>query len=114
MDYSENLKHEILKILDENNKTISDIKFIRYRDRKYNIDTFFRIADRGYNDGYGTKCVLNIQIVGNDWWIERHEYDGSEWWEYKQLPLEPAEEIIPKIDDVFDKFAIVCGDVEIK
>lgn len=25
-------------------------------------------------------------VVGDDWWLERHEYDGSEWWEFKRLP----------------------------
>lgn len=24
-------------------------------------------------------------------WLERHEYDGSEWWEYKTMPTEPFE-----------------------
>ena len=30
-------------------------------------------------------------VVGNNWWLERHEYDGSEWWEYKQFPVKPEE-----------------------
>jgi hypothetical protein len=25
-------------------------------------------------------------VIGSDWWLERHEYDGSEWWEFKSLP----------------------------
>lgn len=29
-------------------------------------------------------------IVGDDWWMERHEYDGSEWWEFKELPKKPT------------------------
>ena len=24
-------------------------------------------------------------------WVGRHEYDGSEWWEYKRMPTEPFE-----------------------
>lgn len=27
-------------------------------------------------------------LVGDGWWIERAEYDGSEWWEFKTIPTE--------------------------
>ena len=31
--------------------------------------------------------IKNIVIVFEDGtWLERGEYDGSEWWEYKQKP----------------------------
>ena len=26
----------------------------------------------------------DLVVVGDNWWIERHEYDGNEWWEYKE------------------------------
>lgn len=40
-----------------------------------------------YDSGYGcVKIFHNLKLVGKDWWIERHEYDGSEWWEYKTMP----------------------------
>lgn len=25
-------------------------------------------------------------LVGEEWWIERCEYDGAEWWEFKCIP----------------------------
>lgn len=28
-------------------------------------------------------------MAGDDWWLERAEYDGSEWWKFKTLPVEP-------------------------
>ncbi len=39
-------------------------------------------------------CLLNngktfddvIAICGKDFQITKHEYDGSEWWEFKQMP----------------------------
>lgn len=44
-------------------------------------------ADKEYNNGLGGAKVLKFtMIVGKDFWLERHEYDGSEWWEYKELP----------------------------
>lgn len=33
-------------------------------------------------------------VVGCDWWLERHEYDGAESWSYKVLP-EAQEERLP-------------------
>ena len=41
-----------------------------------------------YDDGYGiTEVNMGLKLVGKDFWLERHEYDGSEWWEYKTLPI---------------------------
>ena len=44
-------------------------------------------ANKNYDNGFGGTEVLEVtMIVGKDFWLERHEYDGSEWWEYKELP----------------------------
>ena len=34
---------------------------------------------------------MDLLIVGKDFWLERVEYDGSEWWEFKTMPREPEE-----------------------
>jgi len=26
-------------------------------------------------------------VVWDDWWVEREEYDGSERWNFKELPI---------------------------
>lgn len=50
-------------------------------------DEFAKKANQLYDDGFGGEEVnQDLIIVGKDWWLERHEYDGSEWWEYKTLP----------------------------
>lgn len=36
---------------------------------------------------------MGLIVVGKDFWLERHEYDGSEWWEFKSIPMEPEETI---------------------
>jgi hypothetical protein len=33
---------------------------------------------------------MTLQLVGETFWIERAEYDGSEWWEYKEIPKRPS------------------------
>ena len=37
----------------------------------------------------------DLVVVGDNWWIERRDYDGSEWWEYKEKPKQ-----ISKIKEV--------------
>lgn len=47
-----------------------------------------------YYGGYGrTEVALDLMVVGNNWWLERAEYDGMEWWEFKQMPKKPKKEL---------------------
>jgi len=39
-----------------------------------------------YYNSYGTQELFGIVWMNNGDWLERHEYDGSEWWEYKTCP----------------------------
>ena len=41
-----------------------------------------------YDPSWGCEYIpRNLVVVGPDWWLERHEYDGSEWWEFKRVPV---------------------------
>lgn len=41
---------------------------------------------------YGSGFVAtDLVVVGKNWWLERGEYDGSEWWEYKESPKQVDE-----------------------
>lgn len=50
---------------------------------------FTEIAkDIEYDEDYGSnKIPLDLVVVGKDWWLERSEYDGSEWWSLKKQPV---------------------------
>lgn len=62
--------------------------------KKTSWDAFKKVADFDYESGFGAHEINDsLIIVGVDWWLERHEYDGSEWWEFKTLPLKPSETI---------------------
>jgi hypothetical protein len=85
-----NLKTETLRMLNDNNKTWSDVRWIGHGDGsiKLHPDYFLEIADREYNSGYGGQEVNTaLVVVGDDWWLERCEYDGSEWWEFNTIPI---------------------------
>ena len=43
-----------------------------------------------YNAGFGIEEInLSLEIVGDNWWLERSEYDGSEGWDYKEMSKKP-------------------------
>ena len=55
-------------------------------------EDFFSKADFEYDSGYGApETPMDLIIVGEDFWLERNEYDGSKWWEFKTMPIEPKE-----------------------
>ncbi len=86
-----NFYNEILTALHENGKTLSDVEWIGTKDYIFNTSKFLHWAQTfNYNNGYGLNCIpLTWYIVGDNWWLERYEYDGAEWWEYKELPKIP-------------------------
>lgn len=84
-----NLYEETLHIFTEHSKQPQDVLFVKFKNNSYTtIYQFLEIAKTiNYDAGYGLQEISeNIYIVGHDWWLERAEYDGAEWWEYKQLP----------------------------
>lgn len=83
-----NLYEETLDKLQEHNKTFDDVKYVKKLDEITNIETFIAFAE-GYNyyAGYGYPSIsTDLQLIGDNWWLERAEHDGAEWWEFKTLP----------------------------
>ena len=86
-----NLLNETKKKLEKNNKDWKDVKWVGCYDFQIPIKLFKELADNEYDNGFGGQEVAtDLLVVGDDWWLERHEYDGSEWWEYKETPKEPT------------------------
>lgn len=82
-----NLLTETLEILAEHGKGMSDIIVICGDDFQITKDNFMKCADVEYDSGYGAAEVApDLKLIGEDFWLERAEYDGSEWWEYKTIP----------------------------
>ena len=85
-----NLKQETLWSLSRHDKTPEDIKWIGCYLFKIPQEEFWKLADKEYDNGYGhAEVAEDLFIVGDNWWLTRREYDGSEWWEYNVLPIEP-------------------------
>jgi hypothetical protein len=72
---------ETIQKLAANGKTIADVKFVNTQKASCSWDEFARVADREYEGGYGeTEIYMDVVVAGEGWWLERREYDGSEWW----------------------------------
>lgn len=86
-----NLLQETIKKLKEYQKTERDILWVGSEDFGwFTWEDFKELADTEYNSGHGTQEVASdLLIVGKDFWLERRDYDGAEWWEFKVMPCKP-------------------------
>ncbi len=98
-----NLLQETIDIITVKEKTVEDVLWVGTKDMSFSWKEFASISDFDYYNSYGRRRIKeSLLVVGKDWWLERHEYDGSEWWEFKILPERSVMEIVPTKDDLMD------------
>ena len=92
-----NLLEETKRILTVYGKTGNDVLYVMTLPSRegpsisFSWEQFVALADFEYDNGFGgAEINLELKIVGSDWWLERSDYDGSEWWDFKTMPTEPA------------------------
>lgn len=83
-----NFLDETKQFLSAYDKTLQDIKAIRTNEGNVkDIKKFFKFMDFEYNCDFGMYVIpLDLILIGNDFWLERYEYDGSEEWRFKSYP----------------------------
>ena len=83
-----NLYDETLHVLEMNDKSFDDVVAIQNDTHAISIENFIEVAKKtNYDSDYGIAAVdTNLKVIGEDWWLERYEYDGAEWWVFKTLP----------------------------
>lgn len=87
-----NLLAETIKALADNGKAPTDVLFVTTSKAVGSWDDFAQFSGFDYDNGYGGERInVSLRIVGDDWWLERGSYDGSEWWEFKQKPERNAD-----------------------
>ena len=94
--YERNLLLETYYELVNNEKTFDDIDFIALDNVEISVEDFINLA-KGivYDYSYGlAEISAGLVIVGNDWWLEREEYDGLEWWEFRTKPEKPERKAV--------------------
>lgn len=63
-----------------------------YLDKYYlpeDYKKFFELLDFEYENGFGRQRLDGTVWLADGSWLERGEYDGSEWWEWKRSPDVP-------------------------
>lgn len=100
-----NLFKETDEVLEEQGYDWSDIKWVGSSYIKFpTVNEFIKVAKATeYDDGYGAQEIpFDLVIMFKDGtWLEREEYDGSEWWVYMHKPIEPST-VMGKIDRLTD------------
>ena len=93
---STNLLTETVEFLERYDKTLDDVLYIQGDDFEITRKNFETVArNTNYDSGYGAQHVpKDLVLVGEDWWIERYEYDGAEWWDFKSIPIE-KDKVVP-------------------
>ena len=83
-----NLYIETMEKLRVYGKSYKDIVAIQGYDFSIDVNDFFALAKNiNYDEGYGAAHIAaDLTIVGEDWWMERDEYDGAENWKFRQKP----------------------------
>lgn len=91
-----NLLKETLDELQENGKSFECVLWIGSEDGHITKELFLELANIDYDNGYGGQEIASdLVLVGDGWWLERGEYDGSEWWEFKSPPVMPKNQLHP-------------------
>lgn len=94
---------ETLTKLHESGKVEGDVLRVGNESECLTWDNFKSIANFNYNSGYGMGIIsIELKVVGTDWWLERIEYDGSEWWTFKTKPKMPLLISITEVTDFLD------------
>lgn len=91
-----NIKEELEKDLRGYNKSIDDIIAFRISLGEYQSSGFEVFGeefswelipeDLEYDSGYGSQELFGTILFKDNTWLERGEYDGQEWWEYRSPP----------------------------
>jgi len=94
MNVNINLLKETIEALSRHEKTPEDVLWVGNFEEWETWENFANSANFEYDsESEIVEIDTTLKIVGDDWWLEREEYEGSEWWEFKTLPTQPEEEV---------------------
>lgn len=98
-----NAKQELLQRVKDRDIKCAVIKYDKYDDEdavrfilKVNHDdqefqSFLNSLDFEYDHGYGIQHLFGTVWLKDGTWLQRGEYDGSEWWDHRIYPTIPKE-----------------------
>lgn len=77
-----NLLQETIERLERNGKSPADVEWVGIKDATYYSWADFKKQAKhiSYDNGFGrAEIAADLVVVGKDFWLEREEYEGSEW-----------------------------------
>lgn len=85
------LFNEIKTCLENRGLSLEDIRWVGSSDGAYAMswEKCLKLEHmyEPYYEGFGAaEIALDLVVVGDDWWLVRYEYDGSEGFEFMQQP----------------------------
>ena len=101
--YNESLLGETLRVLKDRELRPEDVQYVLTSEVWMTWEEFANAAKKVYYDsGYGWQEVdPSLTVIGTDWWLERAEYDGSEWWRFCTVPLRSVQQHDPNVSLVY-------------
>lgn len=85
-----NAREELVDHIRSREVELVRIALRRYYDDYHNIEGSLEQVlpqlDFEYDAGYGGQFLFGYIWYADGTWSERGEYDGSEWWEHKEIP----------------------------
>ena len=94
-----NFKTETLAAIGEAGKTPDDVVYVGTKDSRLavSLQQFEAFSDFEYDSGYGgAEIPMDLVVLFSDGsYLDRREYDGSEWWEHQTQPVFNPEESQP-------------------
>ena len=81
-----NLREETPEALRIHGKSKEDIKYVCGEDFQISLEQFWELSDTEY-DPYGApEIATDLTLIGEDFWMERGEYEGTELWDFHTMP----------------------------
>nr|UVX76143.1 MAG: hypothetical protein [Bacteriophage sp.] len=113
--YNWSLLEETLKVLKDSGVRPEDVQYVLTSEVWMTWEEFANIAKKvHYDSGYGIQEIeSSLKVVGIDWWLERAEYDGAEWWKFCTTPVRSAQRHDPNASLVCKWFEDEVEDEEI-
>ena len=86
-----NAKEELLLLLKSRGLNVSNIEAYNVHFKCESLkgtdpEELLSFLNKEYDSGFGCQELEGTVLLNNGTWLERGEYDGSEWWDYMVRP----------------------------
>ena len=91
-----NAKDEFIRVVKDHSVIAANVWFHTFNEEVafklkplYSLDeynNFLNFLDREYDSGYGGQQLFGVIYCEDGVWMQRGEYDGSEWWDIFKYP----------------------------